>query len=114
MDAGSQAIRDVLIDCAKSRTVKYNSEIASLAGLDVRSEVGRIRLAQILDAISSAEVSGGRPLLSAVAVSAEQNMPGEGFFSLAERLGLYRGEDRHEYWLTELERVYHSWNSPAH
>ena len=111
MEAGEQAILLRLIEVAKVRGTTFYSDIAPLAGLDLGSEVGRIHIAQILDKINRGEASDGRPLLSAIVLSMEENRPGEGFFRLAEQLGMYRGGDWDTYWLKELQLVHDYWSS---
>ena len=112
MEAETQVIRQKLLAIAATSGITHYSDIAPLAGLSMGSEVGRIRIAQILDNISSAEYEAGRPLLSAIVVLKDEYRPGDGFFKLAERLGLYHGGDRDEYWVKELQRVRDCWASP--
>ncbi len=112
MEADTQVIRQKLLEIAAAGDITHYSDIAPLAGLNMGSEVDRIRMAQILGNISSAEYQAGRPLLSAIVVFKDEFRPGDGFFKLAERLGLYHGGDRDEYWVKELQRVRDYWASP--
>lgn len=111
MEAGLDAIYEELLNVAKGRRVTYYSDIAPLAGLDMNSEVDRIRIAQILGEISKEERRAGRPLLSAVVVLKDQNVPGRGFFDLASSLGLYDGRDDVSYWTQELRSVHQYWST---
>ncbi len=45
------------------------------------------RLMRLLNEVARAEDHAGRGMLSAVAVNAHSGMPGQGYFSLARRLG---------------------------
>ena len=69
----------------------------------------RNRIASILDGISTVEHRSGRPLLSAVVIRKDTNIPGQGFFSLAKKLGLYNGDDT-LYWVEELRHVHKYWS----
>ena len=69
----------------------------------------RNEMADILDGISRAEHDAGRPLLSAVVIRRDKNMPGNGFFTLARSLHLHRDGDDLQYWLEELRRVHDYW-----
>ncbi|MBN1473960.1 MAG: hypothetical protein JW914_05035 [Syntrophaceae bacterium] len=95
---------------AKAGRVIHYSEVAPLAGLDMSRQEDRNKIASILDEISTSEHNQGHPLLSAVVIHKEDNMPGQGFFTLAKRLGLYKGEDEFLFFLQELRRVHDYWN----
>ena len=86
------------------------SDVAPLVGLDMDSPKDRNRIADILDAISRAEHRAGKPLLSAVVIRRDKNMPGAGFFSLAKKLGLHETGDDFQYWFQELRRVHDYWS----
>jgi len=79
------------------------------------TEVGRIRIAQILDDINCHENDNARPMLSAVVILKEYNSPGVGFFECARGLGKYHGsndaKDRLMFWIRELEQVHNYWQS---
>ena len=104
-------IHERLVDIARSRETTYYSDIAPLANLDMSLPVDRNRIAQILGEISTYEHHQGRPLLSAVVILKDENIPGEGFFSLAYDLSLYNGGDKDTFWLRELYRVWDCWKS---
>lgn len=111
MGAETQAIYDKIREVAKSRGVTYYSEIAPLAGLSMDSPGDRVRISQILGDISEAEHRAGRPLLSAVVIRLEKNSPGQGFFGLANDLGLHDGIDDFWFWLQEIQRVHDCWSN---
>ena len=107
--AGTQAIYEELLNVAKCGGTTNYSCIAPLAKLDMASPADRNLIAGILDSISRAEHQAGRPLLSAVVVLKDENIPGGGFFELAKRLGLYGGNDDVQYWVKEVRRVHDHW-----
>lgn len=109
MSKTPQSIHERLKAVARQQGTTFYSEVAPLAGLDLESEIDRIRMAQILDEISRGEHSLGRPLLSAVVIRKDRNLPGEGFFNLARELGQYAGGDDLGYWVKELKRVHLHW-----
>ena len=110
MLTGTQAIHEELLRVARSGQVVNYSDVAPLAGLNMDSPQDRNQIADILDDISRAEHDAGKPLLSAVVIRRDKNMPGTGFFTLAKRLGLHRGGDDLQYWLEELRRVHDYWS----
>ena len=69
----------------------------------------------LLGQVAAREWAEGRPLLSAVVVTAGTREPSHGFFELAVELGeLQRGasaERRHEFWATEVGRCFARWAS---
>ena len=87
-------IYDKLKAVAKAGQVTHYSEVAPLAGLDMSLQEDRNRIATILDEISTSEHHEGHPLLSVVVIHKDDNMPGQGFFTLARRLGLHKGEEK--------------------
>ena len=66
-------------------------------------------MSNLLDEISRCEHENGRPLLSAVVIHVDDNMPGNGFFVLAEDLGLFKGRGRFMFFVEELKRVHDHW-----
>jgi hypothetical protein len=77
-----------------------------LKGSHMGKEVG-----QMLGEISEDEVSQGRPMLSAVAVSVN-GFPGSGFYALARQLGRLTEEGKQaeeDFWKKELEAAYQAW-----
>ena len=104
----TQAVYEEILRVARSRGITYYSDVAPLAGLNMDSPADRNHISRILGDISTTEHQGGRPLLSAVVILRDENRPGRGFFSLAQELGLYDGDDV-QYWTQELQRV-HDWH----
>lgn len=89
----------------EQRTTTY-SEIQHLAGLDMESPADRNTMREILGKISTFEHQNKRPMLTAVVIRKEDNIPGDGFFELARHLGVMRrGEDPLAFFAAELTRV---------
>lgn len=105
----NELIYDKLISVARSQNVTTYSEIAPLAGLDMSNPDDRNRIANILGEISTHEHEKGRPLLSAVVIHRDNNIPGHGFFTLARELGLHRDTDDRMFFINELRRVHDRW-----
>ena len=88
---GRQAIYERILNVAIRGEVTNYSDIAPLAGLNMDWPPDRVAMGNILDHISEAEHREGRPLLSAVVVRRDTDMPGDGFFDLAQHLRLHEG-----------------------
>ena len=110
MDAVTQAIYQEILRVARGRDITFYADIAPLADLDMSLPNHRERIGSILGEISRAEHRSGRPMLSAVVILVEGNRPGQGFFRLAEELGLYTGGDEDQFWIQELNRVHDHWS----
>ena len=110
MLTGTQAIHEELLRIAKIGGYVNYSDVAPLADLNMELAHDRNQIARILDGISQSEHDAGRPLLSAVVIRKDENTPGNGFFTLAKRLGLHPGGDNLEFWLAELRRVHDYWS----
>ena len=102
-----------LAEVARSGGVTHYGDVARLVGLNLANAADRRELSGLLREISRHEHEHGRPLLSAVVIHVEGNMPGNGFFTLATDLGLFEGEDRRRYFTDELRRVHEQWRDRA-
>lgn len=100
-----------LIRAARYRGTVTYQELAELVGLPLSgNHMGR-ELGQYLGDVSEDETKLGRPMLSAVAVTAAGE-PGGGFFGLAKELGKFASDDkadRDAFWETEKKAVYKTW-----
>ena len=105
----SENIYAELLRVARSGGVTHYSSLAPLVGVSIGDAAGRLRVAELLKEISTAEHAAGRPLLSAVVVMKGKKLPGAGFFGLAQRVGLYDGTDPQEFWRREVQRVWDYW-----
>ena len=97
------------------RLVAYG-EVAPLARLHMESQADRNQLAQFLGEISEHEHAEGRPMLSAVVVLADTQIPGKGFFTLAKHLDKYHGNSNIqdlEFFAEEVRRVHDYWQSAS-
>jgi len=73
-------------------------------------------LFEALDRINRAEHAHGRPLLSAVVVTGDTELPGAGFFTMARRLGYPIPEDRdaeRAFWTTQALLAHLYWADRA-
>ncbi len=99
------AVRDLLLQCANSRRRITYGEVGKQIGkgaFHFRTQ------GQILGAISRDSYSERRVMLSAVVVD-QTGSPGEGFFTLAQTLGL-RFDDRLLFHRQELTRVFDAYS----
>ena len=89
-DPMRDTVRGYLIDVAQASKTTTYSELASTCrlGLNLGLAHDRAEIGRILGDISKEEHEQGRPLLSVVAVLAETGLPSDGFYRLAESLGL--------------------------
>lgn len=99
---------------SEKATITY-SEVAQLLNLSMRHTEDRQKLAGLLDEISRSEHEQGRPMLSAVVVHKDGNqMPGSGFFDLAQKLNLLNSRSTNSeltFWVEELKSVRNHWKA---
>ena len=100
-----------LIEVAKNTDTVTYEEIREIAGVGSFDSPGnRVLIGAILEQLSAHEHNEGRPLLSAVVILKDENIPGEGFFTLAKKLELMDEEgDRLGFFVRELGRVHDYW-----
>ena len=86
-------VRAALVEAAaEGRTISYR-DLAVRACIPPPYRIHRLTLA--LEGMLRADLSAGRPLVAALAVSrGPEGIPGRGFFDLCRDLGLYDGPDR--------------------
>jgi hypothetical protein len=90
--------------------VDPSGEHAKGAGLQPHTRKPFRGLNRALGHISTYEVQHGRPMLSAVVITADDLAPGSGFSKLAEELGRTVSDPR-SFWENELDAVLEFWNS---
>jgi hypothetical protein len=96
-----------LVEVARQQRTVYYKDVAQQfkdRRLDHKSEA----MVDLLGEISAEEHAAGRPLLSAVVVrnDPELPIPGRGFFRLARNLGsMSKTADKVVFWKAELQRV---------
>lgn len=105
----NQRIYEKIKQVAQYGDTTTYAAIAPIAGLDMENPDDRNTLGAILDEINNNEHTNGRPMISAVVIRADRNIPGEGFFTCARNLGLYSGNNDLRFWLEELRRVHNFW-----
>jgi hypothetical protein len=101
-----------LIQAARNRGYVSYSDIAKIMGLPPTGNFMAKKIGSLLGEISAEEVSQGRPMLSALAKSKNLPRPGEGFFVLANQMGIFKGEGKEEekqFWDETCESVYNTW-----
>ncbi|HWP91546.1 MAG TPA: hypothetical protein VNN20_05050 [Thermodesulfobacteriota bacterium] len=101
-------IRNILRDRARKRQLITYSELAEKL-THVTIEPPYHPLYWMLGEISTTEHNAGRPLLSAIVVRRDDNMPGNGFFELADELG-YDISDDTLFWADQLKKVFSEHN----
>ena len=101
-----------LVKAAEHSGLTTYQDVALLMGLPLQgSHMGK-EVGRMLGEISEEELAAGRPMLSAVCVSAG-GVPGPGLYGLAQDLGrLEEGGDEAAFWRNELDAVYKTWRRP--
>lgn len=103
-----------LVALAKARTLTSYSEVSVLIGLDMSKEEDRAEIARKLGDIVFYEYQNHRPMLTALVVHrGGDNNPGEGFFSAAEKIGLFKATcnpmKRTIFWSSQVTLVHNHW-----
>jgi hypothetical protein len=98
---------------ARRQEMTNYSAIAPLAGLDMDNPAHRDEMRQILGKISTYEHQQGRPMLTAVVVHKQDNIPGYGFFELGRHLGLLSPGHELAFFCREVVRAHATWASAA-
>jgi len=106
----NQIVYDMCRQAAsEGKTITY-SDVGSRIGLDMEMPPDRDQIRDLLDEVSRHEHEQGRPMLSVVVVHAgDDNMPGQGFFKLAQVLGKFDGVDRTAFFVEELKSAHAAW-----
>lgn len=105
-DLAKAQIRDILGQRApKKDPIRYGELVRLIEAVDFAANDQR--LFHILGEVSTDEARAGRGMLSALVVSAGDNMPGSGFFELAKKLGR-KGDDL-TVWMNELNKLAGVW-----
>jgi hypothetical protein len=105
-------IFEVLKNAAKQKQTMSYKDLIEKANLpyDIGSIADRTAIGDDLGEISAFCDDQGKPLISALVIDQQKNMPGLGFFKLAHNLGKYDGstneKKREKYWIQELNEVF--------
>lgn len=94
----------LISEVARGLTTTTYGQIGELIDLNPQL-VGPV----ILEPISHYEQHHGRPMLTALVVSAERHIPSDPFFDLAREYGRLTDQNEVEFWREECERVYEYW-----
>jgi hypothetical protein len=78
------------------------------------NEANRDKISLYLEEIARHKQTNGRPMLTALVVhKGDDNNPGEGFFAVAQKLGLYDVDRdplmRLQFWVRQVSEVYNQW-----
>lgn len=111
MEPSRQIIYDKLKGVARAQDLIYYQQVGNLVGLDMQDPGDRWKISQLLGNINEEEVTKHqRPMLSAIVVMKDNEMPGLGFWVCARRLGLYTGSSEPEelefFWCDQVRQVY--------
>ncbi|MBL0572769.1 MULTISPECIES: hypothetical protein [Aeromonas] len=99
---------------ARSQNLAAYSDVAPLVGLSMDNDADRNEIARLLGEIAIHENSEGRPMLTALIVHrGHDNNPGEGFFGIAQELGLFNGTRdqiaKLTFWANQVTQVHNYW-----
>ena len=100
-----------LIRAARHRGTVTYQELAHVVGLPLTGNYMGKRIGNLLGAVSQNEVNLNRPMLSAVAVTAN-GYAGGGFFTLARETGMLNSdnpEDEQAFWEKQRNECYGIW-----
>lgn len=101
-----------IIAAASNKSSVTYASLARVAGLDTEMQQDRNTLGEILGAISTYEHENSRPLLTVVVWFTGKSEPSNGFYNLAEKLGLYsKRHDKDSFFISELNKVYEFWGN---
>ena len=106
-----------LIELARgNRSISYQklSDQCNL-GYDMHNPDDRNKIGSLLGEISTEEHGNGRPLISVLVFRDDTNIPGDGFFELAQKLGKYNGSDnqiaKDNFFVSEFRNVCEYWQN---
>jgi hypothetical protein len=101
-----------LVRAAQYRGVTTYQDIAVIMSLPQTGTLMGKETGHFLGEISEDEVAKGRAMLSSVAVGIN-GKPGEGFYALAELMGLFKPKDeRVGFWHQQRDAAYAAWRRP--
>lgn len=112
----NQTLYNELIGLARAQDLAAYSDVSPLIGLSMDREEDRNEIARLLGEIALYEHSGGRPMLTALVVHrGNDNNPGEGFFAIAQELGLFNGSRdqilKLTFWANQVTSVHNYWRN---
>ena len=105
----NQQIYERLLGVARARSYTTYGDISPLVGLNMEEPNDRNEMSKLLEKIARHEQQAGRPMLTAVVIRADKNLPGDGFFDIASEFGRFNGKDRLRFWIDALNEVHEHW-----
>lgn len=110
-----QRVYERLVEMARAGALINYQKVGDLIGLDMGNPDHRNRIADVLDEINHEEHAACKPMISAVVVHKDSDLPGNGFFECGRALGHFTGPDdemsRLAFFCAELKRVYAYWSN---
>ena len=91
---------------AQAKGVTNYAAIGRMVDLDMNNPGDRQKISIILDDVNRYEREYKRPMLTAVVIRQDINMPGEGFFECARELGYSWESNNLVFWAHELAEVH--------
>ncbi len=103
-------VRNELEIAARRREVVTYGQLGGRVGIDLDDPAARTVLSSILGEISESEIISGRPMLSAIVVQNENQVPGAGFYALGQLLGqVQAGEDADVFAFRQMRDVWETY-----
>jgi hypothetical protein len=101
-------VRTILIERARNRSqISYSELVGKVSAIHLDPE--SYALAHLLGEVSTESDAAGGGMLTVLVVHKHgDQMPGQGFFELAKKLGRDTS-DPDKFWVEELNRVYARW-----
>lgn len=107
MDELTRRIYEELLTVARAGAIINYVELGDQINAETRQGIY-----SRLNVICRMEHAGGRPLLSAVVVNPNWQIPGRGFFTVASELGRYDAYvNKGLFWCEEVRRVHQYWEN---
>lgn len=100
-----------LLQAARERRFVSYTDLTAAIGLSISDASGLNAFGEILEEIADYELTNKRPLLAAIIVNENNNMPGNGLFDYAKRKGLMKPKDKDRlgFFLQEAKKVHDFW-----
>ncbi|MGA3172159.1 MAG: hypothetical protein ABSE62_14225 [Chthoniobacteraceae bacterium] len=107
----NQQIYDRLLWLARNQQLSSYTDIGGLVGLDMNEEADRHEISRLLEEIARFVHAQHWPMLTALVIHwGNDNNPGEGFFAIAQELGLFGGTRnelaRTTFWARQVAAVF--------
>ena len=101
----------IMINTARHQGLCTYQEIAQAVDFPTTGSFMANQIGSLIGAVSRNEIEHGRPMLSSLVVGVS-GVPGEGYYSWAGQLGLFKqGENQEEFWKLECEKIYEEWKA---